>query len=199
MTRIDRFTSPALLRAALAFALAATAAQAGAQTLTGITLEPTTAQPGQEVKLTANFDVANDAYNCNVRIRWGDGQEKMFHVNQSKDVPLVLTHAYAAPGSYEVKVEPKNNLPAFKCLGKGQKTVLTVAAPAAAAQAAAASSARVSTCPTGWKAMKGSVKKNGSYTCSAKPGTALPDPKPTCPGELTYFENAKKGQFGCRP
>ena len=32
----------------------------------------------------------------------------------------------------------------------------------------------------------------------AKAGTATPDKKPACPGDLTYFENSKKGQMGCR-
>jgi hypothetical protein len=27
----------------------------------------------------------------------------------------------------------------------------------------------------------------------------VPDTKPACAGELTYYENSKKGQLGCRP
>lgn len=178
--------------------LAGFAAFAGAQTLTGATVEPGTAHVGHEVKLTANFDVDNGNHNCNVRIRWGDGTEKHFHVNQAKDVPLVLTHAYAQPGSYEIKVLPKNNLPQLKCLGKEQKVgiVITPAAPVAAAPSKAAPAAQ---CPDGWKLVKGSAKKNGAYTCSAKAGTPLPKEQAQCPGDLTFFANAKKSQFGCRP
>ncbi len=33
----------------------------------------------------------------------------------------------------------------------------------------------------------------------AKAGTAIPDKKPVCPGELSYCENSKKGMFGCKP
>ena len=55
-------------------------------------------------------------------------------------------------------------------------------------------------CPEGWKLnAKSVVRKTGAYTCTAKAGTAVPDKKPACPGELTYFENGKKGLLGCRP
>ena len=55
-------------------------------------------------------------------------------------------------------------------------------------------------CPEGWKLdAKSVVKKTGAYACSAKAGTAIPDKKPVCPGELSYFENSKKGMFGCKP
>jgi hypothetical protein len=47
-------------------------------------------------------------------------------------------------------------------------------------------------------AAKSVNKKTGAFNCSAKPGTALPDKKLTCPGDTGYFENAKKGSLGCR-
>jgi hypothetical protein len=94
----------------------------------------------------------------------------------------------------------------LKCAGKNQITVVTVAAPvapvAAAAPAAAAPVAKAAmaeTCPAGWKLAKPGVnKKTKAFTCTAKANTKLPEAKVACPGDLTYFENAKKGQLGCR-
>lgn len=37
-----------------------------------------------------------------------------------------------------------------------------------------------------------------THAC-AKAGTAVPEKKVSCPGDLTYFENGKKGQLGCKP
>ena len=55
-------------------------------------------------------------------------------------------------------------------------------------------------CPEGWKLAARSVnKKSGAFACSAKAGTAAPAQRLECPGSLTYFENTKKGQLGCRP
>ena len=54
-------------------------------------------------------------------------------------------------------------------------------------------------CPPGWALdAKSMVKKSGAFTCRAKAGTAAPEGKLACPGELGYFENRKKGQLGCR-
>ena len=75
-----------------------------------------------------------------------------------------------------------------------------VQAVAPAPVAAAAGSSASAQCPQGWKLNKASVnKKTGAYTCTAKPGTPLPASNAACPGDLSYFENAKKGQLGCRP
>ncbi len=72
--------------------------------------------------------------------------------------------------------------------------------PAAAPQpAASASMARSGPCPAGWTLNKPGVGKNGAFTCAAKAGTAAPAQRPECRGDLTYFENTKRGQLGCRP
>ena len=107
---------------------------------------------------------------------------------------LAVQHSYAKAGTYTVKVEPKTKLPALKCLGKNQEAVVKVVAPTPAGAAAAPS------CPEGWKLDKKSVnKKTGAYTCTAKAGTAAPASHAACPGSLSYFENSKKGQLGCKP
>lgn len=177
------------------------AAAASAQTVTGVTVEPTTAKVGEPVKITASFSDAENP-NCNVRLHLGDGRSEMKRLNQPKNVPLIVTTSYDKAGEYQVQIEPKTNLPLLKCLGKKQFAKVTIqplqkmqstiksAVPEGAAPA----------CPTGWAmAPRSFNKKTGAYTCAAKPNTPLPATKLTCPAPLGYFENQAKGQLGCRP
>ena len=100
-------------------------------------------------------------------------------------------------------IEPKRVTSHLKCSGKNLTAAYkVVAAPVAAAPAGTASAAVKAgpTCPEGWKLDAKSVnKKTGAYGCTAKAGTALPEKKPVCPGDLTYSENSKKGMLGCKP
>ncbi len=203
--------------AALAIALMGMAG-AQAQTLLSVSAEPTTIKAGGTVNITAQFDLSQ-AQNCHVRIHFGDGTTSNAKINQAKDASFVVPHTYAAPGSYTVMVEPKTALPLLKCTGANQKVVVTVqAAPAAApapaptpaAATAAATAARgearpaaaaaaTPSCPNGWTLAPKSVnKKTGAFQCTAKPGTAAPADRPSCPGNLDYYESAKKGQLGCK-
>lgn len=185
---------------AIAAAGLALAFVAQSQTLTGVKVAPQPAAPGAPVTITADFDVSGGALNCNVRIDFGDGTPKRdFKINQTKDVPLVVSHTFAKAGTYRVMVEPKTNLPMLKCTGDNQYAQVTVAAPAKAAPAAAAAPAGPK-CPDGWKLDAKSVnRKTGAFTCTAKAGSAAPAARPECPGELGYYENLKRGQLGCRP
>lgn len=188
-------------------ALAASPLLAGAQTLQGISVEPASATVGQEVTLTARFDVSN-GQNCNVRVEYGDGAQENVAINQEKDATMVLKHRYAKPGSYTVAVLPVTKMPAFKCLGADQRASVSVAAAAAAvpapamgpAKPAAPALAAIPQCPLGWTLDAKSVsRKTGAFLCRAKSGTALPEARLDCPGDLGYHENRKKGQLGCRP
>jgi len=200
----------------LVIAAALAGGPAGAQTLAGVQAEPATLKPGENATVTVQFDVPS-GMNCGVRVHWGDGSSTDYKINQAKDVPLVVQHAWAQPGRFTVKAEPKSQGLTPKCGGRNQETVVTVSAPAAtvaATVAAAAASAprasssvaprpnaavaRTSPCPAPWALNKPGVGKNGAFTCSAKPDTPLPAPRVSCPGDLTYFENVKRGQFGCR-
>jgi hypothetical protein len=194
----------------LAALIAVCATAVSAQTLTGVKVDNAALTVGGTVKATAEMDVKDNVINCGMRINWGDGTFAENKINQAQDVPMVATHQYAKPGKYEVMAEGHRVGSLLKCAGKNQITVVTVAAPpvaapapAAAAPAAAAApvakAAVAETCPAGWKLAKPGVnKKTKSFTCTAKANTKLPDAKVTCPGDLTYFENAKKGQLGCR-
>lgn len=186
----------------LALALAATTLGASAQTLKSVQVEPASLAAGGEATVTVRFDI-EQALNCHVRVEFGDGAQQNVVVNQAKDATMVLKHRYAKPGNYTVAVLPRTAMPVLKCTGQDQKARLTVTAGAVAtAPAPGASAAKVvatPACPTGWTLDAKSLnKKSGAYTCKAKAGTAAPEGKLACPGTLGYFENAKKGQLGCR-
>ncbi len=193
--------------AAVAVSVTFGATIAGAQTLSGVKLEPAQPMAGQPVTATIALDVA-DMANCGMRFYWGDGATVDIKVTDKNAIPYKLTHTYAKGGDYRTMAEGKKVTSHLACSGKNVVTMLKVAAPppppVAAAPAAAASAAKTTkasgpSCPEGWKLNAKSVsKKTGAYGCTAKAGTATPEKKPACPGDLTYYENSKKGQLGCR-
>ncbi len=178
-----------------------------AQTLSGLKIEPAAPKVGEAVKITLDFTNA-DTPNCGMTIKTGDGRVEEAKINQTKDVPYVISHTYAKAGSFTVIAEPKRSGSALKCAGKNINKAVTVAAvtpiaiapaPTAAAAPAPVSAKPTSPCPEGWSLAKPGVsKKTQSFTCTAKAGTKIPEPKVACPGDLTYFDNSKKGQLGCR-
>ena len=179
-----------------------------AQTLSSVKLDPATPMAGQPVTATIALDVAENA-NCGVRWYWGDGATEDIKVTDKNALPIKLTHTYAKGGDYRTMAEGKKVTSHVACAGKNVVTMLKVASPppppvaaapaAAPAPAQAAAKASGPSCPDGWKLDSKSVsKKTGTYTCTAKVGTALPATKPACPGDLTYFENSKKGRLGCQ-
>ena len=180
------------------------AISAQAQTLSGLKIEPAAPKVGEAVKITLDFTDAA-APNCGMTIKTGDGRVEEAKINQTKDVPYVINHTYAKAGSFTVIAEPTRSGSALKCAGKNINNAVTVAAvtPIAVAPAPAApapvSAKPTSPCPEGWSLAKPGVsKKTQSFTCTAKAGTKIPEPKVACPGDLTYFDNSKKGQLGCR-
>lgn len=177
---------------------------AGAQLVSDIKLERAEIKAGESAKITVGFDVPS-GINCGMRVHFGDGATEDFKINQAKDVPLVVSHAYPNAGTYQVKAEPKTVGFFMKCGGGNRTATLKVVAPPPAAAPKAEAATKVGApagpqCPEGWTLNKKSVnKKTGAFTCTAKPGTRPPESKLSCPGDLGYFENAKKGQLGCRP
>jgi PKD repeat protein len=183
-----------------------------AQTLSGLKIEPAAPKVGEAVKVTLEFTNA-DTPNCGMRIALGDGRTEQAKINQAKDVPYVLTHTYTKAGNYTVIAEPKHAGSSLKCSGKNINKDVVVSAAAAAAPAVAPAAPAVaaapaaqsmpakptSPCPEGWALAKPGVNaKTKAFSCTAKPGTKIPEPKITCPGALTYSENSKKGQLACR-
>jgi len=188
---------------AVAVALAFPAA-AAAQFIANVKVEPAQLKPGETAKITVNFDVPS-AINCGLRLQYGDGTTQDFKINQAKDVPLVTTRAWNAPGDFRVLAEGKAQGITLGCGGKKQEFFVKVAAPAPAAGAKpaapkpAAASAPAPRCPEGWALDAKSVnRKTGAYTCTASAGTKPPAGKLECTGDTGYFESAKRGQLGCR-
>lgn len=191
-----------MLAYTVALALPATAL---AQTLNSVTVEPAQIQAGDSVTITVNFE-PQDNINCGLRLHFGDGTTQDYKINQRRDLSLRVPRAYRNAGEYQIMAEPKTVGLLLKCSGKNQGALLKVAAPAPAAapapkataapKSAAASSSQ---CPDGWKLDKKSVrKKTGAFTCQAAPGTKI-TARLSCPDDLTYFENRRKGLMGCRP
>lgn len=186
---------------------------AHAQTLSGLKIEPAQPKAGEAVKITLDFSNA-ETPNCGIKIVFGDGAVTEARINQTKDVPYVLSHTYAKPGSYTLIAEPKRSGQSLKCLGKNINKVVTIAelpvsvvaarvptpTPAPAAPMVKAEAAKpTALCPEGWTLVKpGQNAKTKAFSCTAKAGTKIPEPKLVCPGDLTYSENSKKGQLACR-
>lgn len=170
------------------------AGAAQAQMLGAITASSTTVKVGEPVTITANIDVLNANY-CGFVVGFGDGTFKDAVSDVSNAVPVVITRTYDKPGAYHVTLGGKNVQNHPNCGGSERALDITVTGPAKAAAPAKPGDV----CEKPWKLSGKFNAKTGAFTCAAKPGTALPAAKPECKGDLSYFENTKKGQFGCKP
>jgi hypothetical protein len=179
---------------------------AQAQTLVDFTVEPATAKVGETVKLTGSFSGAENP-NCAVRVNFGDGRLQPVRLNQTKDIPLVLTTQYDKPGEYTLQIEPRGHKLFLRCLGTPKTATLKVLPADTAKDGSGKGNSTVKTvgpetvaCPVGWSLSKAGVnKKTGAYTCTAAPRTVLPRDKLNCPAPLNYFESFAEGRIGCRP
>lgn len=186
------------LMAALAVASLSTLS-VQAQVLGAITAAPMTAKTGEAVTITANIDVINSNY-CGFVVGFGDGTFQDAVSDISNATPLLLTHSYAKAGTYHVTLGGKNVQSHPNCGGNERAVDISVTdAGKAAAAAKPGAMKAVDVCGTGWKLSGKLNAKTGAFTCTAKAGTALPSAKPECKGDLSYFENVKKGQYGCKP
>ncbi|WP_294770585.1 hypothetical protein [uncultured Rhodoferax sp.] len=170
------------------------AATAQAQVLGTITASSTNVKVGEPVTITANIDVINNNY-CGFVVGFGDGTFKDAVSDVSTPVPLVVTRTYDKPGAYHVTLGGKNVQNHPNCGGPERAVDITVTGMAAKAVPAKPGDV----CEKPWKLSGKPNAKTGAFTCAAKAGTALPAAKPTCSGDLSYFENTKKGQYGCKP
>ncbi|NJS35736.1 MAG: hypothetical protein HC765_03740 [Brachymonas sp.] len=157
-------------------------AGAQAQTLNGVKVEPANAKVGEAVKITAMFD-PTDNVNCGIRLRFGDGTESLVRLNKANEIPHVVSRSYAKAGQFKIEANPVKVGGSFKCAGKTQSTMLTVAAPApvAAAPASAPTAAaktpeanKPALCPEGWTWPK------PDKTPKPKPLTVVPKQVPKC-------------------
>ena len=165
-----------------------------------VSVSPSTVKAGEPVTVTANVDVVSGNF-CGFAVFYGDGKNVESYSDIKKPTPFVSTHVYEKPGTYTISMGGRHVESHPNCGGGDKFATVTVtegAKPAKAAAAAAQPTA-TSVCSAPWKISGKFNAKTGAYTCTAKPGTALPEPQPVCSGDLTYFANAKKGQFGCKP
>jgi hypothetical protein len=169
---------------------------AGAQVLGTITASSMTVKVGEPVTVTANIDVVSGNY-CGFVVGFGDGTFKDAVSDVSNVTPLVLTHIYDKAGAYHVTLGGKNVQSHPNCSGQERAVDITVAGPVVPVKPAPMKPADV--CAKGWKLSGKLNAKTGTFTCTSKAGTALPAEKPVCKGDLSYFENVKKRQYGCKP
>jgi hypothetical protein len=176
------------------------AASAHAQTIGGITATPQVVKVGEPVTVTATVDVGSANY-CGFIVFYGDGTSAESFSDYTKPSPFVTTHIYTKAGEYTLSMGGRHVQSRPNCGGADKFAVVKVeAAPQAVAPARSAAAVAASLCPTGWKLVSKSFNtKTKAFACSAKPGTAAPEVKTVCAGDLTYYENLKKGQLGCRP
>ena len=175
------------------FALASWYGSAQSQVLNSVGANPAAAKAGQPVTVTVNIDVISGNY-CGFVVKFGDGAETDGISDVSHPGPFTFQHTYDKPGSYVLNLVGRSVQSHPNCGGDTKVGSVEVSG------AAKTASATSSQCPDGWKSVKKSTNaKTGAFACSAKPGTALPAVKPVCRGDLTYYENAKKGMLGCKP
>jgi hypothetical protein len=183
---------------------AAVAVPAHAQLIGSVSANPTTARVGEPVTVTANVDVHGGNY-CGFGVFYGDGKNVESYSDVSKPTPFVTTHIYEKPGTYTLSMGGRHVESRPNCGGGDKFATVTIteaaytAAPAPVGMAKYRAESAAALCAAPWKLAGKVNRKTGAYTCVAKTRTALPDAKPMCPGDLTYFENAKRGQFGCKP
>lgn len=184
------------------------AVSAHAQFIGGLSVNPQSAKAGEPVTVTATIDVTGNNF-CGFIVFFGDGTSVEGVSDAKTPPPYNFAHTYARAGQYSLSMGGRHVQSHPNCTGTDKTATVTITeAPKPLAVAAPATPAPVAkpvvvtaanVCPENWKVVPKSFNaKSGAFSCSAKPGTALPAVKAVCAGDLTYFENAKKGQFGCR-
>ena len=178
-----------------------------AQMVGGVSVSPSSVKVGEPVTVSATVDVKGGNF-CGFAVFYGDGKNIESYSDDKKPTPFVTTHSYEKPGTYTISMGGRHVESHPNCGGGDKFATVTVTEAAKPAMAkptamggagAAAKPAATTVCAAPWKLLGKLNAKTGAYTCVAKAKTAWPDPKPVCSGDLTYFENAKKGQYGCRP
>jgi hypothetical protein len=180
-------------RLSLALAFASTLAFAQQSGIGAVTVDPSPARAGQEVKITISAAGEAPAF-CGMVVHFDDGSESRNIKVDGKETkfPVTIAKTYAKPGSYSIKAEGKKITTHLSCVGTATTKLVVAADPAAAAATPAAA-----VCPEGYR-MIGKVGKAGSFTCKGGKGAIAPAKMPACAEGLEYFANEKSRQLGCR-
>lgn len=194
---MQRLTWRAALTLSASFLVGISGA-AQAQVLGTISASSTAIKVGEPVTISANIDVINSNY-CGFVLGFGDGTFKDAVSDVKTPVPLVVTRAYDKPGSYHVTLGGKNVESHPNCGGQERAVDIVVTGAVKALEPVPMALTPSNVCAPGWRLSGRLNTKTGTFTCVAKPGKAFPATQPSCRGELSYFENAKKGKYGCMP
>ncbi|MBL8484042.1 MAG: hypothetical protein JNJ60_17735 [Rhodocyclaceae bacterium] len=174
------------------FALLFSAGAYAAQNIDRIDVSPNPATVGQAVKITVTSKT-DDTAPCGVQLDFGDGSKDPPQKVGDKWPPFPRTweHTYRKPGKYTLTAAGARAGSLFGCVGSAHYDLDVQAAPAAAAKPA-----KPSVCPENW-ALKGTVKKDRSFTCvPAKGVTDAKAPETLdCPAGTEYFRKGKT--LGC--
>lgn len=168
-----------------------------AQTLTGISIDKTQAQTGQNIQASVAFD-AGDSANCGVRVDWGDGTGDDVKINDASKLPYVSAHSYAKAGDYTVSVTPKKVTSLLGCVGKAKSAMVKIVAPAVVAAAPAAVAPAAPAAPAPAALAVAAPKPVASAPALAKP--ALAPAASACPTGWTLNAksvNKKTKAFTC--
>jgi hypothetical protein len=118
--------------------VAVVSASSHAQEIVALKIEQAKLSPNIPISIQVDFNLANvqQAY-CGLEISFGDGDTRTVRagMNGAQDFPLKLTHSYANPGKYVVKVEGKSVIRGLKsagaCQGASKQLSLMIADEAA--------------------------------------------------------------------
>lgn len=106
-----------------------------AQTITGISANVTTANMKEPVRVTVNLDLPPDKSPwCGLALTYGDGSRSEHRIEDKKDLPFVVSHGFANPGPYTIRVEGKGLIRGLRsasaCDGSSMTVAISVVDPA---------------------------------------------------------------------
>ena len=161
-----------------------------AATITSVTVSPTTARVGEEVRITINGDA--EAPNCGIRLQFNDviPTENFSLADQGGAFPLTLTRTFNRAGSFRIEALGRKAGPlVFRCQGEAATTLTVVTGSSTRASQQLGHTAE---CPPGWEMVSGQRDPRNGFTCAPKsPATRI-----ECGSGLSYFEN--DGLIGCK-
>ncbi len=108
-------------------ALFALSAVAFGGSISGVKVEPRSAQTGQQVKVTVDGE---DESICGLRVEYGNGDVDVTKMSESRDrFPRSFMKSYSQPGTYTIIAKGGRDGSTFGCPGESKTTVTIIEAP----------------------------------------------------------------------
>lgn len=173
-----------------------------AASITGISISPSVARVGEEVRITITGD-SSDSNNCGIRLQFGDViPTESFNLADRGNLPLTIVKTFNRPGTVKVDALGRKAGPlTFGCNGEASTTLRVVAGSAVAPATGAVGTGVVggvvggpppAECPPGWQMIAGQNNPERGFTCAPlRPAQPL-----VCGPGLVYYE--KDGLMGCK-